>query len=240
MNWAVAYLLGLRSGSVEIAFLHELVDRINEAIRSGVAPVPLDPQLVANLCTQRVQTEPSPPNATRVGRALVDLLRNPEQSIPGLVSSLDEPSTRYFASILLGWFGPAARSAILPLLYEVADGSGAAGAAREAILRVGDTEQDLLTLMRKSVAAGDDFQFLQLSDLASIAGYNSSPEYTAILRAASESVNAELRANAARAISWLRPPQRQAQLPVLLRLREDPEEIVRQAAAAALNQDEAG
>ena len=163
-----------------------------------------------------------PPKRYSRGAGAGRLASQSRAAIPGLVSSLDEPSTRYFASILLCWLGPAARSAIFPLLYEVADGSGAAGAAREAILRVGDTEQDLLTLMRKSVAAGDDFQFLQLSDLASIAGYNSSPEYTAILRAASESVNAELRANAARAISRLRPPQRQAQLPVLLRLREIP------------------
>jgi hypothetical protein len=187
-----------------------------------------------NLLAEKLQSAISQSQTLneRIGRALdilIGILKD-DESVPLLVSRLDNYNERMFAAVLLGWFGTRARTAI-PSLIDLASGSsGVVEVAKQALLLIGNFDQEALSALQTHLQDGDDGALRELWDLISRAGYNSRHDFQRILPLASRNDNPHIREFAADAIRQLDPESKRIFSPILDRLKEDPYDHVKKAA----------
>jgi hypothetical protein len=217
-------------GSEGAAF-HEIIDLVNGTL----ADTPLSTAaLVQRLRQYRSDagTLPASPRhvVDRLLDAVITLLLEKDTAIPLLIQKLDDYEGRYFAATMLGWFGSDAVGAI-PALIGLASGpSGAAGAAQQAIVRIGGGESGVVSALAASLDYEDAEDFYALGRFCVDAGYSNRLAYLDVLRRATESGKKEIRAATVSLIARLSSVDKQELVHVIEQLKHDPEDSVRTAA----------
>jgi hypothetical protein len=221
-------------GSEGAAF-HEIIDLVNGTL----ADTPLSTAaLVQRLRQYRSDagTLPASPRhvVDRLLDAVITLLLEKETAIPLLTQKLDDYEGRYFAATMLGWFGSDAVGAI-PALIGLASGpSGAAGAAQQAIVRIGGGESAVLSALEASLTYNDAGDFGELNELFMQAGYTTTQKYLNIVHKAAIALNPKLRGEAVYAIAKLSTADKQRLASEIQQLKRDPIDSVRTAAMTEL------
>jgi hypothetical protein len=154
-------------------------------------------------------------------------------SIEALTAELHDYDKRALSATLLGWFGSAARGA-LPTLVDLASFiNNASGEARQAALRIGGAEPEVLRQLEEGLTDGDDQVVRNLFALGIDLGMQEIATFQALVRRAAESPIVDMRDAAANVIAALRPAERQACRSVLKQLRNDTDPEIRAAAQSA-------
>lgn len=176
-------------------------------------------------------------------KAIIDLIVSvleDSDSVPYLLNRLTNLPRDYEAyciCILLGWFGAGASVAV-PLLVGFADGGITARVAKQAIVRIGNAETEILSALRGHLTFNDADSFREISVLAIQAGAYTKDDFHTIMEMASQSIEPEIRCETAIAIGYLDNAQKQRFIPILDHLANDGEEFVRIAAISAARQSE--
>jgi hypothetical protein len=221
-------------GSESAAF-HEIIDLVNGILADSPISIAV---LIDRLQQCRSDTRILPAYSRDVVDHLLDavitLLLNKDTAIPLLVQKLDDYEGRYFAATMLGWFGSDAVGAI-PALIGLASGpSGGAGAAQQAIVRIGGGESAVLSALEASLTYDDAGDFGQLNELFMQAGYTTIQKYLDIVHKAAIALNPELRGEAVYAIAKLSTADKQRLASEIQQLKRDPIDSVRTAAMTEL------
>jgi HEAT repeat protein len=170
-----------------------------------------------------------------VRNQIINMLMD-DQSVEILINKLDEYRTRYVVATMLGWFRSKAKIALPKLIGIVGDSGLANGAAKRSILLIGVDKKYIFEEMQNSIYTGDDGVFRELCDLVVIASYRTFPAFVDLLRSGSISDNSNIREVVADYIGRLAPSEKIQLLPVLEKLKCDPEKYVREAAEISANE----
>jgi len=232
MSKAFDYLFSLRFGvGSEGAAFHEIIDLVNELLRDSQASTAIPVERLHQYCSDALTSRAYPQNVVdRLLDAVITVVLEKDTAVPFLIIKLDDYAGRYFAANMLGWFGPDAVGAI-PALIGLASGpSGAAGAAQQAIVRIGGAESAVLSALDASLGYEDAGDFGELNDLFMQAGYATTQKYLDIIHKAALAHNPELRGEAVYAIARLSTAEKQHLTSEIEQLKCDPIDAVRTAA----------